>query len=179
MSSDTDTSDGASPSAKGSPPRQDEAGAVDKTKLTVDVTEEGLGDSGTPGSTSTGRALNQDSKIFVGGLSWETTDAKLKNYFENFAAVEEAYVSYDRKSGRPRGFGFVCFEDPAVVDKVVAMQHTIDRREVEAKRALPKEESPVSKDMQAAASGQRTKKIFVGGLAGSVDEGAFREYFEK
>jgi len=179
MSSDTDTSDGASPSAEGSPPRQDEAGAVDKTKLTVDVTEEGLGDSGTPGSMSTGRALNQDSKIFVGGLSWETTDAKLKNYFENFATVEDAYVSYDRKSGRPRGFGFVCFEDPAVVDKVVAMQHTIDRREVEAKRALPKEESPVSKDMQAAASGQRTKKIFVGGLAGSVDEGAFREYFEK
>ena len=34
------------------------------------------------------------------------------------------------------------------------MQHTIDRREVEAKRALPKEESPVSKDQQAAASGQ-------------------------
>jgi RNA-binding protein Musashi len=148
-------------------------------KLTVDVTDEGLG-SGTPGSsTGTGRAPHFDAKIFVGGLSWETSDAKLKQYFENFARVEDAYVSYDRKSGRPRGFGFVTFEDPAVVDKVVAIQHTIDRREVEAKRALPKEESPVSKDMQAAASGQRTKKIFVGGLAGTVDEAAFREYFEK
>lgn len=92
--------------------------------------------------------------------------------------LQEAFVSYDRHTGRPRGFGFVVFADPVIADKVVTQQHTIDRREVEAKRALPKEESPVSKDQQAAASGHRTKKVFVGGLAASVDEGAFREYFE-
>lgn len=39
-------------------------------------------------------------------------------------------MSYDRHTGRPRGFGFVVFEDPAVADKVVSLQHTIDRREV-------------------------------------------------
>lgn len=71
------------------------------------------------------------------------------------------------------------FADPVIVDKVVAQQHTIDRREVEAKRALPKDESPVSKDQQAVASGQRTKKIFVGGLAATVDESTFRSYFEE
>lgn len=121
----------------------------------------------------------QDGKVFVGGLSWETNDLKLRQYFENFGEVQDAYVSYDRHTGRPRGFGFVVFADPAVVDKVVMQQHTIDRREVDAKKALPKEESPVSKDMRAVASGQRTKKIFVGGLAGTVDEEAFREYFGK
>ena len=187
MSNSEKSSEGRnSPARPSSPPdspkeeREDDGSKNVARKLTVDVTDEGLG-SGTPGSsTGTGRAPHHfDSKIFVGGLSWETSDAKLKQYFENFARVEDAYVSYDRKSGRPRGFGFVSFEDPSVVDKVVAMQHTIDRREVEAKRALPKEESPVSKDMQAAASGQRTKKIFVGGLAGTVDEAAFRQYFEK
>eukprot|EP00889_Picochlorum_renovo_P000291 jgi/Picre1/27321/NNA_000290.t1 len=130
------------------------------------------------------RTENQVRMLFVGrgqgvcgGLSWETTDAKLRQYFENYGAVQESYVSYDRHTGRPRGFGFVVFSDPQVVDKVVTQQHTIDRREVEAKKALPKEESPVSKDMQAAASGQRTKKIFVGGLAGTVDEEVFTEYF--
>jgi hypothetical protein len=87
-------------------------------------------------------------------------------------------VSYDRNTGRPRGFGFVVFADPVIADKVVLQQHTIDRREVEAKKALPKEESPVSKDQQAAASGQRTKKIFVGGLAPTVDEAAMRAYFD-
>ena len=39
-------------------------------------------------------------------------------------------MSYDRHTGRPRGFGFVVFDDPAVADKVVSLQHTIDRREV-------------------------------------------------
>ena len=40
-------------------------------------------------------------------------------------------MSYDRVTGRPRGFGFVVFEDPAVADRVASLQHTIDRREVE------------------------------------------------
>lgn len=35
--------------------------------------------------------------------------------------------------------------------QVISVQHTIDRREVEAKKALPKEESPVSKDQQVRA----------------------------
>lgn len=50
-------------------------------------------------------------------------------------------------------------------------------RQVEAKRALPKDESPVSKDQQAAANGHRTKKIFVGGLPPTVDDETFRGYF--
>ncbi|GAB4820691.1 hypothetical protein N2152v2_007737 [Parachlorella kessleri] len=119
----------------------------------------------------------QEAKVFIGGLSWETTDEKLRRYFENYGAVQEAFVSYDRHTGRPRGFGFVVFADSVVADKVISQQHTIDRREVEAKRALPKDESPVSKDQQAAANGHRTKKIFVGGLPPTVDDETFRQYF--
>jgi hypothetical protein len=70
------------------------------------------------------------SKVFVGGLSWETSDAKLRQYFENYGEVLEAFVSYDKNTGRPRGFGFVVFASPSVADKVVSLQHTIDRREV-------------------------------------------------
>lgn len=75
----------------------------------------------------------QDCKVFIGGLSWETTDEKLRTYFLNYGTVHEAFVSYDRHTGRPRGFGFVVFEDPGVADKVVSLQHTIDRREVSSK----------------------------------------------
>lgn len=71
------------------------------------------------------------------------------------------------------------FADAVIADKVIAQQHTIDRREVEAKRALPKDESPVSKDQQAAVSGQKTKKIFVGGLAATVDDATLKTYFEQ
>ncbi len=78
----------------------------------------------------------QHCKVFVGGLNWETTDEKLRRYFENYGTVLEAFVSYDRVTMKPRGFGFVVFEDPAVADKVVKLQHTIDRREVRAYKAV-------------------------------------------
>lgn len=46
-------------------------------------------------------------KIFVGGLSYEVTDAALKEMFTPFGQVDSAAVVNDRYSGQPRGFGFV------------------------------------------------------------------------
>jgi RNA recognition motif-containing protein len=46
-------------------------------------------------------------KIFVGGLSYEVTDAALKDLFTPYGQVESAAVVTDRYSGQPRGFGFV------------------------------------------------------------------------
>ncbi len=46
-------------------------------------------------------------KIFVGGLSYEVTDAALKEMFTSFGQVDSAAVVNDRYSGQPRGFGFV------------------------------------------------------------------------
>lgn len=67
-----------------------------------------------------------------------------RSYFENFGAVREAFVSYNRNNGRPRGFGFVVFESSEVVDKVVAAKHMIDRREVSrAPQAAP--EAPLTR----------------------------------
>lgn len=120
----------------------------------------------------------QDCKVFIGGLSWETTDQKLRAYFENYGAVQEAFVSYDRNTGRPRGFGFVVFESGEIADKVVATKHTIDRREVEAKKAVPKDETAAAKQ-SSQASPQKTRKVFVGGLAPSVDEKVLKQYFEQ
>lgn len=45
-------------------------------------------------------------------------DQKLRQYFENYGTVQEAFVSYDKHTGRPRGFGFVVFADPIIADKV-------------------------------------------------------------
>lgn len=41
----------------------------------------------------------QSNKVFVGGLSWTTDDAKLRSYFENFGTVLEAFCSYDKYTG--------------------------------------------------------------------------------
>lgn len=46
-------------------------------------------------------------KLFVGGLSWNTTSDDLRHAFEEFCSVEDAKVIEDRETGRSRGFGFV------------------------------------------------------------------------
>jgi RNA recognition motif-containing protein len=48
-----------------------------------------------------------DNKLFVGNLSFETTEDDLQDTFANHGTVLEANLMMDRMSGRPRGFGFV------------------------------------------------------------------------
>jgi len=48
-------------------------------------------------------------KLYVGNLSWSTTDEGLRHAFERFGEVTDARVITDRETGRSRGFGFVTF----------------------------------------------------------------------
>ena len=50
-------------------------------------------------------------KLFVGSLSWNTSDGDLEQAFGRFGDLVEAKVIMDRDSGRSRGFGFVTFSD--------------------------------------------------------------------
>ncbi|MEM7153015.1 MAG: RNA-binding protein [Myxococcota bacterium] len=52
------------------------------------------------------------NKLFVGGLSWDTTDDSLRSAFEEFGPVTDAKVILDRDTGRSRGFGFVTMDSP-------------------------------------------------------------------
>ncbi len=52
-------------------------------------------------------------KLFVGGVSWDTTEDGLRKAFEPFGEVTEAKIITDRDTGRSRGFGFVTFADDA------------------------------------------------------------------
>jgi len=60
------------------------------------------------------------NKLFVGGLSWGTTDDGLRRAFEAYGDVTDAKVITDRETGRSRGFGFVTFAEAA--DAQSAMQ---------------------------------------------------------
>ena len=50
-------------------------------------------------------------KLFVGGISWNTSEAGLREAFEQFGEVTEATIVVDRDTGRSRGFGFVVFSN--------------------------------------------------------------------
>jgi RNA recognition motif-containing protein len=77
------------------------------------------------------RNMQSDSgKLFIGGISWDTNEERLKEYFSSYGEVVEAVIMKDRTTGRARGFGFVVFADPAVADRVVKEKHNIDGRMV-------------------------------------------------
>jgi cold-inducible RNA-binding protein len=59
------------------------------------------------------------TKLFVGGLSWGTTDDRLKEAFARFGDVSEAKIITDRETGRSRGFGFVTYADPAAAQQAM------------------------------------------------------------
>lgn len=73
---------------------------------------------------------SDQGKLFIGGISWETTEEKLKDYFEAYGAVLQTVIMRDKLTGKPRGFGFVVFADPLVLDRVLQDAHTIDGRTV-------------------------------------------------
>ncbi|XP_071723279.1 probable RNA-binding protein ARP1 [Rutidosis leptorrhynchoides] len=52
------------------------------------------------------------TKIFVGGLAWETQRDTMRLYFEQFGEILEAVVITDKNTGRSKGYGFVTFKDP-------------------------------------------------------------------
>ncbi|XP_076915243.1 heterogeneous nuclear ribonucleoprotein 1-like [Bidens hawaiensis] len=116
-------------------------------------------------------------KLFIGGISWDTNEESLKEYFQTFGEVIEAIIMKDRTTGRARGFGFVVFSDPAVAERVVKEKHIIDGRVVEAKKAVLRDDHQAIN--RSSPGPIRTKKIFVGGLASSVTETEFKNYFNQ
>lgn len=50
-------------------------------------------------------------KIFVGNLSWKTSEEQLKAHFETYGRVESAKIVADKGTGRSKGFGFVEMAD--------------------------------------------------------------------
>jgi heterogeneous nuclear ribonucleoprotein A1/A3 len=55
-------------------------------------------------------------KLFVGGISWNTSEEGLREAFAQYGEVTEATIVTDRQTGRSRGFGFVTFADDASAD---------------------------------------------------------------
>ncbi|KAK7163957.1 hypothetical protein R3I94_002625 [Phoxinus phoxinus] len=91
----------------------------------------------TEGSQSSLSSSTQDSphdpcKMFIGGLSWQTTQEGLKEYFCKFGEVKECMVMRDPVTKRSRGFGFVTYVDQTGVDKVLAQnRHELDSKTVD------------------------------------------------
>lgn len=119
----------------------------------------------------------EPGKIFVGGLSWETSKENLQGYFEKFGEITDCVIMTDPVTKRPRGFGFVTFKDPGVVTQVMAMKpHILDKKTVDPKPATQKGGQGASGGM-GNGQGSRVKKVFVGGIPNNATEEEIRQYF--
>ncbi|KAM4698596.1 heterogeneous nuclear ribonucleoprotein A3 [Rhinophrynus dorsalis] len=112
-------------------------------------------------------------KLFIGGLSFETTDDSLREHFEQWGKLTDCVVMRDPQTKRSRGFGFVTYSCVEEVDAAMnARPHKVDGRVVEPKRAVSREDSV------RPGAHLTVKKIFVGGIKEDTEEYHLRDYFE-
>ncbi|XP_072387978.1 RNA-binding protein Musashi homolog 1 isoform X1 [Diabrotica undecimpunctata] len=122
---------------------------------------------------STPNASNDPApgKLFVGGLSWQTSSEKLKEYFGMFGNVTDVLIMKDPVTQRSRGFGFITFSEPSSVDKVLKVPiHTLDGKKIDPKHATPK---------NRPKQPNKTKKIFVGGVSQDTSADEVKAYFSQ
>ena len=114
----------------------------------------------------------QFRKVFIGGLSYKTDEETFKAYFSKYGELVDYVVMKDKDSGKSRGFGFVTYANSAQVDELMKNRpHIIDGRQIEPKRATPREDSG-RQEVQATV-----KKLFIGGVKDNVTEDDLKGYF--
>lgn len=107
-----------------------------------------------------------DGKMFIGGLSWDTSKKDLTEYLTRFGEVLDCTIKTDPVTGRSRGFGFVLFKEAISVDKVLELkEHKLDGKLIDPKRA------------KALKGKEPPKKVFVGGLSPDTTEEQIKDYF--
>ena len=81
----------------------------------------------------------QYRKIFVGGLPHNLSLSEFKSYFQQFGLLEDCVILKDKRTQKPRGFGFVTYSDLECATKVMQLkdQHVIQGKWVDCKSAVP------------------------------------------
>ncbi len=84
------------------------------------------------------------NKLFVGNLSFNTTENDLNDAFAAFGTVTETNLMMDRMTNRPRGFGFVTMATPEEAQKAIEGMNgkDMDGRALTVNVAKPREERP-------------------------------------
>ena len=85
-----------------------------------------------------------NTKLFVGNLSFNTTENDLQDAFAAHGTVVEANLMTDRESGRPRGFAFVTMGTPEEAQAAITAMNgaSLDGRALTVNEARPKADRP-------------------------------------
>ena len=83
-----------------------------------------------------------ETRLYVGGLSYNTDEDQLRTYFSQAGTVRSAQIITDRDTGRSKGFGFVEMGSKSEMDKAIQMFNgkELDGRTLTVNQAKPREE---------------------------------------
>jgi cold-inducible RNA-binding protein len=97
-------------------------------------------------------------KLYVGGISYGTSEATLKNHFAAAGAVESASIIMDKMTGRSKGFGFVQMANDADADNAINMFNgkELEGRKLTVNEARPMEPRAPRRDFNAGGSAGRS-----------------------
>jgi len=116
-----------------------------------------------------------NTKLFVGNLSFNTTENDLQDAFAAHGTVVEANIMVDRMSGRPRGFAFVTMGTPEEAQKAIEAMNgaTLDSRQLTVNIARPREERPGG----GGGGGRGPRREYSGGGGGGGGGGRGRDRY--
>merc|ERR1719384_2747547 len=130
--------------------------------------------SGPPAASdggANGTAPAEELKLYIGNLSYDTNEDRLRQEFSNFGNITDVFLPVDRDSGRVRGFGFVTFSSRVDAEKAIAeMDGTdLDGRTIKVSESRPRPDRSGGGG-GFNSSGASSVKLFVGNLSFDTEE---------
>jgi len=114
-------------------------------------------------SNGASNASVESRKLFVGGLSADTNEKDLTEYFSKYGAVESVVLKKDPNTQRSRGFGFVTFQNENSLNEAAAVTaHLIKGKKINPRKAKV-----------------QTSKLFVGGLKDEISDDDIKNHFSQ
>ncbi|CAF1100262.1 unnamed protein product [Rotaria sordida] len=151
-----------------------------------------------------GQKPEDDRKLFVGGLTWDTTQEDLREYFSNFGNILDCSIKHDPTTGRSRGFAFLIFDRKDIVDKILSQnEHFVKGRKIDPKPAHRRlavtnnnnnnnnnhnhnnnhnthhHHMSTSSSSSLNSISNNNRKVFIGGLDPHFSDVQLREYFSQ
>lgn len=107
-------------------------------------------------------------KLYVGNLSFQTTEGALEDLFAQFGTVTEAMLVMDKMTQRPRGFGFVTMSSAEEAQKAIEGLNgkNVEGRNLIVNEARPREDRPPRRDFGGGGGGGGGQRRFQGGGGG-------------
>ena len=114
----------------------------------------------------------KEYKVFVGGLTVETIEQDLEEYFSSFGNISQVCIIKNKSTGLSKCYGFVHTIDVRTYNRIIESKHTLNDRILDCKDGFNKEDNPQLIEQL------NKKKIFVGGLSLCTTDNDLLKYFE-